>query len=119
MQSVVRTESYTYDAVDQVTGVNYGNARSEGFVYDAVGNRTSSTDSATGTTSYTTNAKNQYTAVGADTLGYDAKGNLATQGTAWTYTYDSKNRLLSAVSSGLGVNLSQTYDCHDLPPVNY
>jgi RHS repeat-associated protein len=39
MQSVVRTETTTYDAIDQVTGVNYGNSRSESFLYDAMGNR--------------------------------------------------------------------------------
>jgi YD repeat-containing protein len=108
------------DAVDQVhagpkhrgegrTGVNYGNSRTEGFVYDAVGNRTSSTDSAVGTTAYTANDLNQYTAVGADSVTYDSKGNLTQQGSGTAYAYDSKNRLLSATGTGLA--FSQTYDC--------
>jgi YD repeat-containing protein len=116
MQSVVRTETYTYDAIDQVTGVNYGNSRSESFLYDAMGNLVSSTDSATGTTTYTTNAKNQYLTAtkpsgggGTTTFAYDPLGNLAGDG-IWTYTYDSKNRLLSAVSAGMGVNLAMAYD---------
>jgi RHS repeat-associated protein len=114
MQSVVRTETTTYDAIDQVTGVNYGNSRSESFLYDAMGNRVSSTDSAAGTTSYTTNAKNQYTSLSVNSVSsvvqHDPKGNLTDSGNGFVYTYDSKNRLLSAVSAGMGVNLAMTYD---------
>ncbi|HEY5894954.1 MAG TPA: RHS repeat domain-containing protein [Chthoniobacterales bacterium] len=37
-------QTYGYDAIDQVTSVNYGIGRSETFAYDAVGNRTSDWD---------------------------------------------------------------------------
>lgn len=46
-------------------------------------------------TSYATNGLNQYTAVGAGTLGYDANGNLTSTG-GTTYGYDIENRLISA-----------------------
>jgi RHS repeat-associated protein len=41
---------------------------------------------------------------------YDPKGNLTDSGNGFVYTYDSKNRLLSAVSAGMGVNLAMAYD---------
>jgi RHS repeat-associated protein len=41
---------------------------------------------------------------------HDPKGNLTDSVNGFVYTYDSKNRLLSAVSTDQGVNLTQTYD---------
>jgi RHS repeat-associated protein len=77
-------------------------------------NRTSSTDSAIGTTTYATNALNQYTSLSVNSVSsvvqYDPKGNLTDSGNGFVYTYDSKNRLLSAVSAGMGVNLAMAYD---------
>jgi RHS repeat-associated protein len=40
----------------------------------------------------------------------DSKSNLTDSGNGFVYTYDSKNRLLSAVSAGMGVNLAMAYD---------
>jgi YD repeat-containing protein len=51
------------------------------------------------TVSYTANALNQYTAVGAVTPSYDGNGNLTFDGT-FTYCYDAENRLTSALSAG-------------------
>ncbi|HEY5813874.1 MAG TPA: RHS repeat-associated core domain-containing protein, partial [Chthoniobacterales bacterium] len=102
------TQIYGYDPIDQITSVNYGPGRSETFAYDATGNRTSATDSVSGTTIYTANALNQYTAV--DSLpvpAYDANGNL-TAFDGWTYTYDTENRLTGA--SKTGTSASFTYD---------
>jgi RHS repeat-associated protein len=114
MQSVVRTESYSYDAIDQVTSVNYGNSRSESFLYDAMGNRTQSTDSAVGTTAYTTNALNQYTAFSGHPVAptYDPNGNL-TGANGSTFAYDARNRLTSATTPGN--TLTATYDCQNRP----
>lgn len=47
----------------------------------------------TATNAYSTNGLNQYTGVGAGTLGYDANGNLASNG-GTTFTYDVENRLV-------------------------
>ncbi|MEA3010834.1 MAG: hypothetical protein QOJ91_2526 [Sphingomonadales bacterium] len=48
---------------------------------------------------YTTNALNQYTASGALTPTYDAKGNLTSAGST-VYTYNSKNQLVQASDTG-------------------
>lgn len=47
------------------------------------------------TTSYVANGLNQYTAVGAGSLGYDSNGNLAANG-GTSFTYDVENRLVAA-----------------------
>ena len=48
----------------------------------------------TASNSYAANGLNQYTVVGAGTLGYDSNGNLMSNG-GTTFTYDVENRLVS------------------------
>ena len=60
-----------------------------------------------GTVSYTANALNQYTAVGAVSPTYDGNGSLTSDG-AFAFGYDAENRLTSAV--GAGNTASYTYD---------
>jgi len=103
-------ESYTYDAIDQVTAVSKpGDVQT--FAYDPTGNRTAvtSTGSSPGVGSYTTNALNQYTAAAGDVLLYDTKGNLTTQGLTASYSYDSKNRLLGATKGSNTMLVSYDY----------
>lgn len=103
-------ETYSYDAIDQVTGVTKpGNTQT--FAYDATGNRTtvSATTASPGVGSYTTNALNQYTQAGAEVLLYDTKGNLTTKGLSATYGYDSKNRLTSATVHGGTTSVSSSF----------
>jgi len=103
-------ESYTYDAIDQVTAVSKpGDAQT--FAYDPTGNRTAvtSTGSSPGVGPYTTNALNQYTAAAGDVLLYDTKGNLTTQGLTASYSYDSKNRLLGATKGSNTMLVSYDY----------
>jgi RHS repeat-associated protein len=64
-----------------------------------------------GVTNYTPNALNQYGAIDANAIAYDASGNL----TSWTsplgaqtYTYDSENRLRTARVAG--TSISYDYD---------
>ena len=52
-----------------------------------------------GSTSYTANALNQYTAVGATTPTYDNNDNLTYDG-VFTLGYDVENRLTSASGAG-------------------
>lgn len=61
---------------------------------------------ATASTAYAANGLNQYTGVGAGALGYDAKGNLASNG-GTTFTYDAENRLVSAAGT---LNATLVYD---------
>ncbi|MEX2142570.1 MAG: RHS repeat-associated core domain-containing protein [Pirellulales bacterium] len=89
--------TYGYDATAQLTSVTLPGGRTIQYRYDAEGNRTSVVDAAA-STAYQTNDLNQYTAVGNETLTYDADGNLIAQsdGAGTTnYTYDDENRLLS------------------------
>jgi RHS repeat-associated protein len=58
------------------------------------------------TTAYAANGLNQYTGVGAGTLGYDANGNLTSSG-GTTFTYDVENRLVSATGT---LNAALVYD---------
>lgn len=108
---------YSYDAVDQVGGVQYNATnpntvtptspdRTVGYTYDAVGNRTSVADSTSGTTSYSPNNLNQYSSVGGASYGYDDNGNLVTGN--GLYFYDAQNRLDYAQ---VGSNIDQmSYD---------
>ena len=59
------------------------------------------------TVSYTADALNRYTAVGAVSPTYDGNGNLTSDGT-FTLGYDAENRLISA--SGAGNTVSYAYD---------
>jgi RHS repeat-associated protein len=88
--------SYTYDALNRPTGASWANAPSQTaptvssvtftYGYDPTNRRVSETvtDSAwlssptsASATSYTSNALNQYTAVGSDSLTYNPNGHLA------------------------------------------
>jgi RHS repeat-associated protein len=106
---LARNESYTYDAIAQVTAANYGvrhgitndQPLAQSFAFDAMGNRTSAgftTTSGGGTTStaYTTNALNQYTAIAGGVPTYDDNGNTLTLPGSRTFTWDGQSRLKAA-----------------------
>ncbi|MGK9171323.1 hypothetical protein KXR53_33840 [Inquilinus limosus] len=59
---------------------------------------------------YAPNALNQYATVAGVTYGYDANGNLTSDG-VWTYGYDTENRLVSAKKTAApAVTATYTYD---------
>lgn len=110
------TDSYDYDATDQVTQVKYNvnpgsntQDRLVNYAYDAAGNRVAVTDGGVAT-SYTANNLNQYTSVGIDHPTYDPNGNLTSQANG-NYSYDAQNRLVSASSSTSAINFS--YDARN------
>jgi RHS repeat-associated protein len=116
-----RGDVYQYDPTDQLTNVLYEATNPDAtpsvwtnevrYVFDAAGNRTSVTATNTGTTSYTANALNQYTAVGGVALGWDANGNptnVVENGVTLSLTYDRENRL-TRVDTGT-VTVTNTYD---------
>jgi RHS repeat-associated protein len=102
----VGDDGFGYDLNNQITsfirnGVLSGGTVTGGtsttFNFDASGNRTTVVSGGT-TTSYTPNFLNQYTAItGAGNPTYDNNGNLISY-SAWTYIYDSMNRLSSATN---------------------
>jgi RHS repeat-associated protein len=112
--------SYAYDAVSRLatltqdaSGTSYDNSLS--FSYNPSSQITSRTRTnsaydwvvpASGTTNYTDNGLNQYTAVGGITPTYDSRGNLTGDGSA-TYGFDVDNQLITR-SGGAQVG----YDPH-------
>ena len=111
MVTLEGTNSYSYDAIGQLTGVTYSNGRHVTYTYDAAGNRTAVNDNGTNTL-YTVNNLNQYTQVGGTTYGYDPDGNQTnkTDASGTTgYAFDSERRLVQVVSPTDGT-WQYTYD---------
>ena len=113
-----RQHVYSYDSIYQITEVNYPAGYEDTFTdtefgYDAAGNRTTVID-AGGTSSYVTNALNQYTAVGGAAYAYDGNGNMTYDGDGMMYAYDPENRLTTVnkidgpLSPGCDIALSFT-----------
>lgn len=101
-QTAQRT--YTYDAVDRLTGVANFEIPTETYSYDAVGNRTNSHLSAT----YGYQTFNRLTSTASATYSYYNNGNLVSKIDsvgAWSFSYDEENRLTQViVPSGPTVN---------------
>ena len=84
------TTSYTYDAVNQLTGDGTRN-----YSYDLNGNRTGGSNH--------TGSANQLTTDGAWNFTYDNEGNLTkavriSDGLTWTYSYDNENHLATVAT---------------------
>ena len=98
--------NYSYNQRSEITSAFRKNAsnvtqNTMRYVFDNIGNRTSSYEDATSKT-YNTDSLNQYTkvkVVGGSTVSplYDNDGNMTQFGSS-TYTYDAENRLISAVN---------------------
>jgi RHS repeat-associated protein len=97
------TQDLSGTAADEVVGLSYSPA-------DQIVTRTSSNDAYSwtqnrnGSTTYTPNSLNQYSAIGSVVPNYDARGNLTNFGTG-VYGYSSENLMTSAPGS-----VSLTYD---------
>ena len=106
------TVTYAYDSGGELLSAN--GSRTESYSYDSGGNRTM--------TGYTTGTGNELTASPGYSYTYDGEGNMTGEtqtstGDVWTYGYDNRNRMVSAVekSSG-GTTLEQvtyTYDAQN------
>ena len=95
------TKTFSYDNLNQLTGVNVGGVQTEQFTYDPVGNRLTSIDNPT----WTYNTDNELTGFGATTMTYDANGNMTADSSAGsTLTYDFENRLASYATASTTAN---------------
>ena len=124
--SVQYATTAAYDALNRPTGISWNPAPtaaaptaasvSFGHSYNKANQRIGQTVSdnawinypaAASPVSYTADALNRYTAVGAVSPTYDGNGNLTSDGT-FALGYDSENRLTTA--SGAGNTASYSYD---------
>jgi RHS repeat-associated protein len=94
---------YGYDASGELTTAVFQSAdpavqnRTISYVYDAAGNRISETVNGV-VTNYTTNALNEYTAVGGTKYEYDADGNVTSEMNSsgiTTFIYNQSGQLVS------------------------
>ena len=137
--NATRRTSFSYDTVDQLVSEVLNEAvplTNKQYAYDAMGNRSASTNTtATSTfaTSHQSNRLNQYRRVStswdgganssASSLSYDASGNLTKMASVGTgaggsgqaeYSYDDADRLTSVVrKDGAGVNQSKSEYVYD------
>lgn len=103
------TSSYGYDGIDRLTSLTHdlpgaSADQTQGFSYNPasqVASRTLSNDAYAWTghvnvdRPYAVNGLNQYTGAGPATFGYDANGNMTSDG-GTAYIYDVENRLVGA-----------------------
>jgi RHS repeat-associated protein len=103
------TAAYSYDATDQLTGVDYSYQPDESFSYDANGNRTNP--------GYVTGKNNRLLSDGKFNYEYDDEGNVIRQtdiltGEVTAYTWDYRNRLTNVTRNGAPVG-TYNYDTYD------
>jgi YD repeat-containing protein len=115
--------TYTYDALNRLTGADYETGAYYHYTYDAVGNRLQETRKINTlipelVNTYEYDEANRLVKVNDTDYTWDASGNLLNDGTT-TYTYDSASRLTnmkseehesSYVYNGLGERIQQIID---------
>ena len=106
------TETWNYNAVGETVSADHStnNAFDRSFLFDGIGNRKKSADSLTlpATDNYTSNALNQYSAVGVAARAFDDDGNLTDDGTK-QFVWDGENRLIEVKNAG-GTIATYAYD---------
>jgi len=88
--------------LNRLTNVDYGDGQTQSYTFDAMGNRLSRADSASGTTTSAYNAANMLLSTGgygASGFQNDADGNTLS-GNGRTNAWDSQNRLVSCIIGG-------------------
>jgi RHS repeat-associated protein len=102
---------YTYDPLQRLTSATYSDGKSFQHEYDAVGNRTISTQTITSTLvmSYTYDVANRLTSVNGQAYTWDANGNLKNDSSK-TYLYNQANQLVTVTASGLTWSASYNGD---------
>lgn len=100
------TRIFAYDSIDRLRTVSNGGS-GESYIYDHVGNRTSSHfSSAYG---YQTGFFNRLTSSQTATYNYDANGNIVSKSEGsnfWRYAFDNENRMYSASTRRQAVKYS-------------
>jgi RHS repeat-associated protein len=107
------SETYSYDALNQLQGFIRGSTSSpsttQDWEFDALGNWTTvSTDGVDQTR--TANAQNELTQVGSASLAYSTTGNLTTDAQGRILVYDAWNRLVSVNNASAAQVARYEYD---------
>jgi RHS repeat-associated protein len=102
------TESYTYDPLYRLTGVNDSSGHAiEAYTYSRAGDRLSKTASGLSTGAYSYQATTHWlTGIGVASRAYDQKGSMtanASAGIAWSYGYDLRGNLAVAQQGGVTI----------------
>ena len=98
----LRTEHYSYDALNRLSSVDYGDGETQSYGFDNMGNRLvkmDATSSGTVTTNSTFDLANRLTSVGSSSYVNDANGNTLSGG-GRTMAWDSQNRMVSCAYNG-------------------
>jgi len=104
------TEDYGYDGLNRLDDYTLPGAAPMVYGYDAVGNRTSETQSGVTVNHTYETTSNRLTAKAGASIGHDANGNRTSDlGGARTFTYNGRNRLHTAVESSVTVG-TYTYN---------
>ncbi len=105
------SQTFTYDPLNRLQSSTLGGAASQSWTLDSQGNWSSFTSNGT-TQTRTANAQNQITSISGTsaTPTYDANGNMTTDQSGNTYTYNAWNQLVSAKNSSGQVIATYTYD---------
>jgi len=96
-------QNFGYDDESRLLSL-YSGADIESYQYDANGNRTNQVINGTSTPDTVSTTSNQLASFGAQSYGYDAKGNTTTVAGTATYHYDVFNRMDSAAGMAYYVN---------------
>jgi RHS repeat-associated protein len=94
-------ETFKYTIAGQIKSRTL-TVQNNAYHYAAVGGQTNN---------YGVNALNQITSNNGVIIGYDGRGNLTSEGSTATYTYNANNLLTSAIKSGATATL--TYDAEN------
>ena len=106
MSTLEGIHQYTYDAIHQVTKVEYPDEKEVQYQFDKVGSRVKVIEDGQITT-YTCNNLDQYSKVGDQTFDYDSNGNLIQkQHTSETieYFWNVDNKLIGVNKNGIQIN---------------
>ena len=102
------THAYGYDAIDRLVSATYPGTQSETYAYDAVGNRSSSHQSA----SYSYQPFNRMVSTSTATYLYDNNGNMISKSDvsgSTQFAWDFENRLVQVVTPA-GGSVTYKYD---------
>ena len=108
---VPRNDAFGYNLKSKSTSASLGNANFA-YDFDEIGNRETATEAETAT-NYSTNALNQYSAIGAFVPAYDADGNATLIKTAtgtWSVSYNAENRPIRFECAGTQTVVEMNYD---------